>query len=245
MHEALFPGRIDLGIGRAPGGDGRTAQAINPYAFSATDQFPAQVQEVVGWLDESLPQQHPFADIRAMPSGATSPQVWLLGSSDYSGRLAAYLGLRFAFAHFINANGGDAVSRAYRNDYRASAREQHPASMVCVFALCADTAAEAERLAISIDHRRLLMALGREGLVATVAEAQAFPYSERDRLIIERDRSRAVIGTPDTVKQRLLQIANDYVADELMIITITGDYASRKRSYELLADAFGLRRTSS
>ncbi len=240
MHEALHPGRIDLGIGRAPGGDGRTAQAINPQAFSAIDQFPVQVQELVGWLDEALPEQHPFADIRAMPSGATSPEVWLLGSSDYSARLAAYLGLRFAFAHFINAHGGDAVTRGYRHEYRASARDAHPVSMVCTFALCAETTEEAERLASSIDHRRLLMALGREGPIATVDEAHAFPYSDRDRLIIERDRARAVIGTPELVKEKLLSIVDAYEADELMIITITGDYASRLHSYELLAGTFDL-----
>jgi luciferase family oxidoreductase group 1 len=242
MYEALFPGRIDLGLGRAPGGDGHTAQAINPHAFSATDQFPVQVQELVGWLDASLPEGHPFADVSAMPSGATSPQVWLLGSSDYSGRLASCLGLRFAFAHFINAQGGDAVSRAFRRDYQASVRERGPVSMVCVFVICADTTAEAERLAASIDHRRLLMALGHEGPVATAEEALAFPYTDRDRLIMERERSRAVIGTADRVKDRLLQIAEAYEADELMVVTITGDYASRQRSYELLASAFGLTR---
>jgi luciferase family oxidoreductase group 1 len=166
--------------------------------------------------------------------------VWLLGSSDYSGALAAYLGLRFAFAHFINAHGGDAVAQAYRKDFRASLRESTPYTMVCVFALCAQTDADAQRLAASIDHRRLLMAIGREAPIASVEEAQAYPYTERDRTIIERERSRAVIGTPDKVKARLLAIAEAYAADELMIITITGDYASRMRSYELLAEEFAL-----
>jgi len=241
MYENLYPGRIDLGIGRAPGGDRMTANAINDRAFDEMDRFPQQVLDVVGWLDRSLPEDHPFALVQAMPTGLSSPEVWLLGSSDYSGALAAYLGVRFAFAHFINAQGGDAVSLAYRNDFRPSARESAPRSMVCVFALCAESGAEAERLAASIDLRRLQMATGRESVIATAEEALAYPYTERDRQVIERERARAVIGTPDAVRERLLQIAQAYAADELMIITITGDYASRKRSYELLAAEFGLK----
>ena len=240
MHETLHPRRIDLGIGRAPGGDRMTANAMNAHAFDDMEGFPRQVMEVVGWLDRTLPQEHPFATVQAMPSGLGSPEVWLLGSSDYGGALAAYLGLRFAFAHFINAHGGETVARAYRKDFRPSLRESAPYSMVCVFALCAHTEAEAQRLAASIDHRRLLMATGREAPIASVEEAQAYPYTERDRAIIDRERSRAIIGTPDKVKARLLEIADAYAVDELMIVTITGDYASRMRSYELLAAEFGL-----
>ena len=240
MHEALHPGRIDLGIGRAPGGDRLTANAMNAQAFDDMDAFPRQVLDVVGWLDRSLPAEHPYATVQAMPIGLGSPEVWLLGSSDYSAALSAYLGLRFAFAHFINAHGGDAVSRAYRSDFRPSSREPKPCNMVCVFAICAETEAEAGRQAASIDHRRLLMATGRESVVASTAEALAQNYGERERAIIQRERERAVIGTPAHVKSRLLEIGAAFEADELMVITITGDYASRARSYELLAAEFDL-----
>lgn len=240
MHEALFPGRVDLGIGRAPGGDRMTANALDADAFDDMDAFPRQVMDVVGWLDRSLPEEHPHALVQAMPTGVGSPEVWLLGSSDYSGALAAWLGLRFAFAHFISAQGGEAVARAYRADFRPSARDSVPHCIVCVFALCAETATEAERLAASIDLRRLQMATGRESVIATVAEAQAYPYTERDRQIIQRERARAVIGSPPEVKARLLEIAQAFEADEIMVITITGDYASRLRSYELIAGEFGL-----
>lgn len=240
MYEALFPGRIDLGIGRAPGGDRMTANAMNARAFDDMDAFPQQVLDVVGWIDRTLPDEHPYALVQAMPTGVGSPEVWLLGSSDYSGALASYLGLRFAFAHFINAHGGDAVSQAYRRDFRPSARESRPYSMVCVFALCASTTEEAERLAASIDLRRLQMATGRESVVATTAEALAYPYTGHDREIIRRERARAVVGTPDEVAARLQRIADNFAADELMVITITGDYAARMRSYELLARAFDL-----
>jgi luciferase family oxidoreductase group 1 len=245
MYEALFPGRVDLGIGRAPGGNLMTARAMNAEAFLADDRFPTQVQELVGYLDDSLPPEYPYHMVKAMPSGPTSPQVWLLGSSDYSAALAAYLGLRFAFAHFINAQvggsaGGDTVMRAYRQDFRASYRERRPCAMLTVFVICAPTHSEAEALAASIDLRRYQMSQGIEAPIATPQEAQAYVYSVQARAIVERERARAVIGAPDAVKARLLALKEQFGADELMVITITGDYATRLRSYELLAEAFDL-----
>jgi luciferase family oxidoreductase group 1 len=242
MLEALFPGRIDLGIGRAPGGDRLTAQAVarGPYAFA--DDFPEQVRDLVGFLDDALPPEHPFARVKAMPAGATSPEVWLLGSSDYSGALAAELGLRFAFAHFISARGGDTVMRAYKEAFRPSARERSPQALLCVFVICAETGAEAERLAASIDLRRLHMALGIDAPVPTYEEAAAHRYTDRERAYVQAQRDRVVLGDPDEVRRRLLALAEQYAADELMLITITGEYESRRRSYELVADAFGLGR---
>ncbi len=240
MYEALFPGRIDLGIGRAPGGTMLVAQAMNADAFAGEERFPTQVQELIGWLDDSLPADYPFHAVKAMPAGPSSPQVWLLGSSDYSGSLAAYLGLRFSFAHFISAHGGPAVTRAYREGYRPSGRESQPYSMVAVFAICAPTHEEAERLAVSIDLRRLQMTRGQDAPIATVEQALAQPLSDADRMLIQRERARAVIGTPQGVKARLLELQEQFQADEVMVITITGDYGSRLRSYELLAQAFAL-----
>lgn len=240
MHEALFPGRVDLGIGRAPGGDMLTAKAINPISFYASDAFPQQVVDLIGWLDDELPDEHPFKRVRAMPAGAGAPEVWLLGSSDYSAALAAHLGLRFAFAHFINARGGDEVSRGYRYTFRPSRRESAPHSMVCVFVICAQTSQDADRLAAPIDHRRALMATGRESPILTTEQALGWSYSDQEAAIIERERERIVLGTPDQVRDKLLQIQQAYQADELMIITITGEYESRLRSYQLLAEAFEL-----
>jgi luciferase family oxidoreductase group 1 len=240
MYEALFPGRIDLGIGRAPGGDLLTARALNADAFAGEDRFPMQVQETVGYMNDALPPDYPFHAVKAMPAGPTSPEVWLLGSSDYSGSLAAYLGLRFSFAHFISAHGGPAVMRGYRGDFRPVYRDEQPYCMVAVFAICAPTQAQAERLAASIDLRRLQMTRGEEEPIATIEDALARPYTEAERAIIQKERARAVIGAPDEVKQRLLELKEQFLADELMVITITGDYASRLRSYELLAGAFGL-----
>lgn len=240
MLEALYPGRVDLGIGRAPGGDQLTAQALSRGHYTFAEDFPQQVRDLVGFLDATLPAAHPFARVRAQPAGERSPEIWLLGSSDYSGGLAALLGLRFAFAHFITAQGGDAVMRAYREEFVASAREAAPRTLLCVFVICAETDAEAERLAAPIDLRRLHMALGVDAPVPTCAEAAAREYSERERAYIRSQRSRLVLGNPDTVRRRLLQLAEAYAADELMVLTITGDYETRRRSYELVAKAFEL-----
>jgi luciferase family oxidoreductase group 1 len=240
MLEALFPGRIDLGIGRAPGGDLATAQALSNGQYLAADHFAEQVQDLVGFLDDALPSDHAFARVKAMPAGATAPPIWLLGSSDYSGALASALGLRFAFAHFISASGGDAVMNAYREQYRPSPREPQPVSLLCVFVICAPSSAEAERLAASIDLRRIHMARGIDAPVPTLEEAQAHRYSEPERTYVEQQRSRLVHGDPAEVRDKLLALAEQHAADELMVITITGDYESRKQSYRLLARALNL-----
>jgi len=240
MLEALFPGRIDLGLGRAPGGDRLTAQALSNGPYSAADHFAEQVQDLVGFLDDSLPADHAYTRVKAMPAGPAAPPIWLLGSSDYSGALAAALGLRFAFAHFISAQGGDAVTRAYKARFQPSAREPAPHAVVCAFVICAETAAEAEKLAACVDLRRLHMAQGLNTPIPTLQEAQSQRYTERELAYIGSQRARTVIGDPRQVRERLLQLRDQFDADELMILTITGDYASRLRSYELLAQEFGL-----
>jgi luciferase family oxidoreductase group 1 len=240
MLEALYPGRVDLGIGRAPGGDQRTAQAVAGGGLPDARQFPEQVWQLCSHLDGTLPDDHPFKRVRVQPEIETAPEVWLLGSSDYSGALAAQLGLRFAFAHFISADGGEAVMREYQRRYRPSQREPSPQTVLCVFVICAGTAEEAERLAASIDLRRLNTDYGVNAPVPNHEEAGAYPYTEADRRRIAHHRHRVVLGTPEMVRDQLLELRERFQADELMAITITGDYGSRLRSYELLAGAFGL-----
>ncbi len=238
MLEALFPGRIDLGIGRAPGGDPRTTLALLDGEYEGAEHLPQQVQDLIGFLDRSLPAGHPFAGVKAQPEGGTSPELWLLGSSDYSGALAAQLGLRFAFAHFISAHGGDAVARAYREQYQPSPREPKPWSLVCAFVICAKIRAEAERLAASIDLRRLHMAKGIDSPVPTLEEAKAHRYSLQERAYIEEQRARLVLGDPGEVREKLMELKEKFAADEIMVVTITGDYESRRTSYRLVAEAF-------
>src|SRR5688572_19435541 len=237
MLEALYPGRIDLGIGRAPGGDARTAQAVSGGGFPDAARFPEQVWQLTAHLDGKLPAGHAFERVRVQPEVETAPEVWLLGSSDYSGALAAELGLPFSFAHFINPSGGDAVTRAYREVFKPG-RESAPRAMVCTFAICAPSDAEAERLAAPIDLRRLHMALNIDSPVPTAEEAARHRYSEDERRYVLSQRARAVIGGPEKSKAELKNLVERYGADELMVLTITGDYESRRRSYELLIDAF-------
>jgi luciferase family oxidoreductase group 1 len=163
--------------------------------------------------------------------------MWLLGSSDYSGALAAQLGLPFSFAHFINPQGGDEVTRAYRRHFRAG-REGAPRAMVCTFLICAPTDEEAERLAAPIDLRRLHMALNIDMPIPTDAEAAQHRYSAEQQRYVMSQRARAIIGSPASCRARLEEMAQRYEADEIMVLTITGSYATRVRSYELVADAF-------
>jgi luciferase family oxidoreductase group 1 len=231
MLEALYPGRIDLGIGRAPGGDQRTALAVGGGRFPDAAHFPQQVADLAALLEEkSLP-------IRLQPEVDTVPEVWLLGSSDYSGALAAELGLPFAFAHFINPRGGDVVAREYRDKFKSTGKKQ-PRVMVCTFAIIAESDDEAERLAAPIDLRRLHMALNIDSPVPTPEEAAKHRYSDEERRYVLSQRPRAVIGGPQKARRELQEMVERYGADELMVLTITGDYDSRRRSYELLIEAF-------
>jgi len=230
MLEALYPGRIDLGIGRAPGGDQRTALAVGGGRFPDAAHFPQQVADLAALLEEkTLP-------VRLQPEVDTVPEVWLLGSSDYSGALAAELGLPFAFAHFINPRGGDVVARDYREKFKSTGKQ--PRVIVCTFAIIAESDDEAERLAAPIDLRRLHMALNIDSPVPTPEEAARHRYSDEERRYVLSQRPRAVIGGPQKAKQELQDMVERYAADELMVLTITGDYDSRRRSYELLIDAF-------
>src|SRR5262245_8108318 len=233
MLEALYPGRIDLGVGRAPGGSLRTAQAVGGGAMPDARDFPEQVWQLREHFRGSLPDDHPFKRVRLQPEVDTAPELWLLGSSDYSGALAAELGLPFAFAHFINPNGGDEVARAYRKNFKG----KNPQVIVCTFAICAETEAEAERLAAPIDLRRLHMALDIDTPIPTYEEAAAHRYSAEEKRYVEGQRPRAVIGDAAHCKRALTEMAARYEADEVMALTITGDYASRTRSYELLSEA--------
>ena len=240
MLEALYPRRIDLGIGRAPGGDRTTALAMGEGRYAGAEDFPGQVQFLVAYLDDTLPADHPFAAVKAQPAGATSPEVWLLGSSDYSGALAAHLGLNFAFAHFISADGGDKVMRDYKREFRPSPRENQPRALLTVSAICAETDAEAERRAASMDWRRLNSDQGRNMPIPSQIEAESHSYTEAEKARIAYNRRRLVLGAPDSVKAQLLALRDEFEADELMVVTITGEYRTRLESYQLLAQAFEL-----
>ena len=239
--ETLFPGRIDLGIGRAPGSDQRTMYALAGGGIRDIEQFPQQIADLVGWLRDRLPEGHPFRGVRAEPSGPTAPEVWLLGSSDGSALYAAEQGLAFSFAHFISAEGGPQVTELYRQRFRPSPELAAPMASAAFWVVCADTDEEARRLQKSRELALLRLYTGRYGPFPSVEEAASFPYTARDLAIIESTRGRTIAGTPDVVRERMEAMARAYGVDELVIVTITHDFKARVRSYELVADAFGLK----
>jgi len=240
MLETLFPGRIDLGIGRAPGSDPRTARALRPGGGLGLEHFPGQIADLLAFVHDQVPPGHPFEGVRAMPTGPTAPEVWLLGSSDESGTLAAHVGTAFSFAHFINSEGGALVTRAYREHFRPSPWLAEPRASIAVFVVCADTEPEARRLARSRDLFIARLYTGRPGQFPSVEEAEAYPYSARELAIVEHARARTIAGTPAQVRARLLGLGLEYGVDEFVVVTITHDPKARLRSYELLAAAFGL-----
>jgi luciferase family oxidoreductase group 1 len=241
LLETLYPGRIDLGIGRAPGSDQRTAAALaQGPGLLGLRHFPERIADLIGYLHDSLPADHPFRGVRAMPSGPGAPELWLLGSSDGSAAYAAHFGTAFSFAHFINSHGGAAITRAYAREFRPTARLDAPRTSIAVFALCADTEAEARRLAQSRDLFIVRLYTGRTGPYPSVEEAEAHPYTESELAIVRRARQRTIAGAPEQVRDRLLGLAAEYGVDEFVIVTITHDFKARLRSYQLLAEVFGL-----
>ena len=236
--DAIAPGRIDLGLGRAPGSDARTAYALNPRAETAADQFPADVRDLLAWLSgEKLIEGHPFRDIRAQPAGPTTPEVWILGSSDYGAQVAAYFGLPFCFAHFItDGRGVEQALAVYRDGYRPSALHPKPHAALCVWAMAAETQQEADYLFRSREIWRLNRDRGIFTALASPEEAAAQTCSEAETARIERMRSRALYGTPDVVAARLQALATEHGVSEIAILTTLHDKQARRRSYTLLAN---------
>ena len=239
--EAIAPGRIDLGLGRAPGSDRLTAFALNPYS-NAADEFPHQVRDLMAWIsDTPLPESHPYRAIRAHPTGPSRPEIWILGSSDYGAQLAAHFGLPYAFAYFFSeGHGVEDALRLYRTNYKPSADHPTPKATICVWALAADSEAEARRLLHTREHWRVGFEQGLRKALLPPDEAAAQSYTEAERATIEKVRAKAIVGTADSVAARLRDLAQRLDLDELVIVTWTFDPAPRHRSYELLASAFGL-----
>src|ERR1700710_2914037 len=244
MLEALFPGRIDLGLGRAPGTDGTTAYALRSRLDPREgDDFLERLHELILWETRDFPAGHPYNNVVAMPDDVPLPPIWLLGSSDYSSELAAQVGMGFAFAHHFASY--DAV--AAMTNYHARFKKEGgwtatPHGILAVAAVAAETDAEAEKLASSMDLNRLRRDRGQFLPLPSVEEALAYPYTDSERASIMRNRSRLFVGSPTTILSKLQPMLDAAKPDELMIITAVYDHDARKKSYSLLADAFGLRK---
>ncbi len=246
LLESLFPGRIDLGLGRAPGGDQISAAALAyPGPMPDIAHYPEQLDDLAGFLADDLPPGHPFRDVHAGPTPGSVPEIWLLGSGFDSALLAAERGLGFSFAHFFGAasGAGPAIAASYRKHFQPSRWLSAPRLHVAVMVLCAETQPEADRLAASLRLSRLNFARGEPSGVPSPEEALAYTYSPAEREYLDRMAMPAIVGTPERVRAQLEETARAYGADELGIVTICYEFAARVRSYELVARAFGLEPT--
>ncbi|WP_054949094.1 LLM class flavin-dependent oxidoreductase [Numidum massiliense] len=239
MLEALYPERIDLGVGRAPGGMPRATIALNGDRRRNVDQYPDQVAQLKAYLTDTLPTDHPLHGLKVSPLIDTVPKLWLLGSSGGSAAVAAEQGAAYAFAHFINGEGGQAAVQAYKERFQPSAFCEQPQASVAVFVICADTDEAAERIASSLDLSLLMLESGQPSLGTPPIEmAEAYAYSPFERARVAANRQRMVVGSPRTVKDELTAMAAAYGVEEVIAVTITYRHEDRLRSYELLADAF-------
>ncbi|WP_406274762.1 LLM class flavin-dependent oxidoreductase [Nocardia sp. NBC_00881] len=229
---ALHPGRVDLGIGRAPGTDQATARALRRTEDGlSAESFPQELAALLGYFRGSDP-----GGIAATPGRGEEPEVWLLGSSGYSAQVAAVLGLPFAFAHHISPANTESALALYREYFRPSAQLERPRAMVAVAAICADTDERAETLAVPRDLAFLNLVSGRPQALANPEQAAAFRPSERERVFIEQRRAGQLLGSPETVRAQLDDLLRRTEADELMINTLVYDIDDRVRSFELIKE---------
>lgn len=241
LLEALYPSRIDLGIGRAPGGDPRTRLALADGIPRSKEAFPRQIQDLLSYLSNQDPVDPQLAGVKAIPNMESRPEVWLLGSSTSSATYAADFGTAFSFAHFINSNDGPSVVKDYRARFRPSTFSPAPQVSVCVYVVCAETDEAAAREAQSLEYWLIKTAEGQADGVPTVEQAEAFVPDPRQLIALQENRRKMIVGSPQTVKAGLEYMAHDYQADEIMLITNIHSPSARRRSFQLIAEAFGLK----
>jgi luciferase family oxidoreductase group 1 len=241
MLEILFPGRIDLGVGRAPGDDHLAAQALR-YGRGeiGLDAFPRQVEDLLGWVSDTIPDDHPFRKVRAMPRAGSTPEPWLLGSGGSSAGYAARLGVGYSFAQFIGGVDGAELVHAYRARFRPSPLLHAPAASLAVGVICADAQEEAERLALSMHLWRWNVIRRQDRGIPTPEQAiEVFGQAGVDLAELRGD-AQTVVGDPERVRAELLRLAEHYGVEEIMTVTVTHSYEARLRSYQLLAEVMGL-----
>ena len=242
--DALAPGRIDLGLGRAPGSDGRTAQLLNPDPY-ASEHFPQQVVALQAWVQgHAFPQGHPAHGVRAQPMSATAPSIWILGSSNYGAQLAAHLGLPYAFAYFFSDGVGvESALDLYRTQFKPSPYLDKPQATICVSALAADTEDQAWYQFQSRARWRLERNKGRVTALLPPAKAVA-DLGVEDQRAIEAMRDDALVGTARQTADKMTALAQRLSLDEMVVCTWAHDPQVQRRSFELLAEAFELQQTA-
>ena len=240
LLQTLYPDRVDLGVGRAPGTDPFTAAAIRYGSRVGAEHFPNMVADLQALLNDSNPRTPGMENARAYPRVNTAPELWMLGSSEDSAVLAALMGLPYNFAYFINPRIRADIFDVYREKFQAGPNFDRPRSSLAIFCITAETEAEAQRLSRSRDLWYIRLLRGNPGPFPSVEEAENYPYSAGEREAIADNRDRRAVGTPAQVKQKLQALVDKFRLDELMLVTITHDPMARRRSYELLAAAWNL-----
>ena len=234
--QTLYPGRMDLGVGRAPGTDPFTAAAIRYGSRVGAEHFPNMVVDLQALLNDSDPRTPGMENARAFPKVSTPPEMWMLGSSEDSAMLAALTGLPYNFAYFINPNIRPDIFDIYRERFTPGPNLDAPWTCLTLFSITAETEEEAQRLSRSRDLWYCRLLQGNPGPFPSVQEALEYPYSPAELRTLEENRGKRAVGTPEQVKVKLLSLAEQFQADEIMLVTITHDNEARRRSYELLAN---------
>ncbi|MDE3838683.1 LLM class flavin-dependent oxidoreductase [Bacillus methanolicus] len=237
MLATLFPDRIDLGIGRAPGGTAEATMALSDYFLEQVRNMPESFNDLLHFLQNDFPSDHVFSKISASPVPEISPEPWILGTSEKSAILAAETGTAYAFGHFMSDKEGPSIMKNYLKNFKTNGRLQQPKSIVAVSAICSETTERAEELALSnlLWEIQLEKGTGKKG-VPSVEEAKQYSYNSDEKKKIKNMRNKMVIGNPREVKQQLIELQTLYEADEIMIITITHSYEDRIQSYKLIAN---------
>ncbi|WP_409291295.1 LLM class flavin-dependent oxidoreductase [Peribacillus sp. SCS-37] len=234
LLEALYPGRIDLGIGRSPGGGAETRNALNDGVKRSMNEFPNQIRNLQGFLYGG---EHDYPSVTAYPESGSRPDTWLLGITQRGARMAAEHGTAFTYGHFITPANGRIALDYYYEHFVPSIHLKEPKANVCIFVVCADTQEKAEELALSQDMWLLSLERNRDTRIPSAEEARRITLTAEQREKLAENRKRAVIGTPDRVREELLLLQELYGTDEFMVITNIHDFEAKIRSYTLLANA--------
>jgi luciferase family oxidoreductase group 1 len=235
MLEALFPGRIDLGMGRAPGTDRITASMLNPSNQFREQDFVEQLADLQNYFHDNYEGR-----IRAIPQVQTVPDMWLLSSSGQSGLFAAHFGMGFSFAHFINPNGGPESIKMYRDRFQPSDDLAQPQANVAIFVFCSEDPEKVRQHEAVMDHRFLQFEKGGAIVPLSYDDVKDVQYTPAEEERIRANRYRVIAGSPTELKLKLAWLANDYGVDEIMLVTITESFEDRLESYRLLAKQFEL-----
>ncbi len=238
LLEGLYPGRIDLGIGRAPGGDRVTASLLNPSNTFSPQDYIQQIIDLKAFLKDDRTAGTIHEKVKAIPSIDTQPDLWMLTSSGESAYIAAHFGMALSFAQFINPVGGPEAIRAYRQQFKPSEQWQTPQASVGVFVFCGETEEKAAQMQAVMDYRLLSIEKGKIDEAPSYEAIKGYAYSREELARVTYNRLRTITGTPDVVKEKIKQLARTFDVDEVVVATFADTFEDRLRSYELLAEMF-------